>query len=224
MSDSTTTARTKQTKLIKDAFRELMKGANTAIPGHVLTFDPASQLAQVQIGILRQDLTGAEFAVQPIIEVPVQFPGDDWAIEFQIDPGCEGMIHFSQRCIDGWLQSGGIATNPVARFHNMQDAFFAPGYRSLPNVLPGFQNNGVRLRNRAGSQFVWLKNDGSIFIENGTGHIRLGSDGVVTINGATIPLSGDVITAAGISLNTHIHEGSPTAPTGPITNTGQPVP
>lgn len=216
--------RVKQTALIKQSFRELMKGVNTSIPGHVLAFDPATQLAQVQVGILRIDLNGAEFAVPPIIEVPVQFPGGDWCVEYQIDPGCEGWIMFSQRCVDGWLQSGGIATNPIGRFHNMQDAAFLPGFRPAPVVLPGFQNNGVRLRNREGTQFAWLKRDGSIFIENGAGHIRMAPNGVVTINGATIPLSGDVITASGISLDTHIHQGSPTAPSGPISNTGAPVP
>lgn len=197
----------KQTKLVKDSFRELMKGVCTSIPGHVLTFDPLTQLAQIQVGVLRVDINGIEFSVPPIIDVPVYFPGGDYHAEYQIDPGCEGLIHFSQRCIDGWLQTGGIAANPIGRFHNLQDALFVPGFRSLPKALPSFQNNGVRLSSLDGTQFAWLKNDGSIFIENGAGHIRLGADGVVTINGAIIGLDGDVTTANGVSLDTHIHSG-----------------
>lgn len=202
----------KQSTLVKSTFRELMKGVNTSIPGHVLAFDPDTQLAQIQVGIERTDQNGAINSVPPIIEVPVHFPGDDFAVEYQIDPGCEGLIHFSQRCIDGWLQSGGIAPNPIARFHNMQDAFFVPGFRPLSDVLPSFQNNGIRLRNKAGNQFVWLKNDGSIFVENPAGHIRLGADGTVTINGVTITPGGLVTTAndvvAGtITLKTHRTSG-----------------
>ncbi|MGH9928344.1 MAG: Gp138 family membrane-puncturing spike protein [Pyrinomonadaceae bacterium] len=214
----------KQARVLKDSFREMMKDANTSIPGHVKAFDPATQLAQIQIGIERTDLNGAITAPATIIEVPVHFPGDDWCVEYQIDPGCEGLIHFSQRCIDGWLQSGGVAPNPIARFHDKQDAFFVPGFRPLSDVLPAFQNNGIRLRNKAGTQFAWLKNDNSIVVENGAGHIRLGADGIVTINGVTFTPAGLVTTAAdvvaaGISLTTHVHSGVQSG----LSNTGGPV-
>ncbi|MGF6394295.1 Gp138 family membrane-puncturing spike protein [Pseudomonas plecoglossicida] len=198
-----TEGRAKQAKMLRDAFREVMKGVCTSIPGHVLTFDGATQLAQVQVGVLRVDINGAEFTVPPIIEVPVLFPGGDYCVEYQIDPGCEGDILFSQRCIDGWIQSGGVAANPVGRFHNMQDAMFIPGFRSKPNALPDFQNNGVRLRNREGTQLVWLKNDNTILMQNGAGSFELMADGTFLINGLTITPEGDVVTAAGISLNNH---------------------
>ena len=216
--------RTKQAKMMRDAFREVMKGVCTSLPGHVRTFDPVTQLAQVQPGILRVDINGAEFTIPPIIEVPVYFPGGDYCVEYQIDDGCEGDILFSQRCIDGWVQSGGVAENPIGRFHNMQDAMFLPGFRSKPNVLPSFQNNGVRMRNRAGTQFVWLKNDNSIsmdngvarfsvladgttLMQNGSGSFQLQADGTFLINGLKITPDGNVITAAGINLNTHRHSG-----------------
>lgn len=216
--------RTKQAKMMRDAFREVMKGVCTSLPGHVRTFDPVTQLAQVQPGILRVNINGAEFTIPPIIEVPVYFPGGDYCVEYQIDPGCEGDILFSQRCIDGWIQSGGIATNPIGRFHNMQDAMFLPGFRSQPNALPSFQNNGVRLRNKAGTQFVWLKNDNSIsmdngvarfnvladgttLMQNGAGSFQLLADGSFLINGLKITPDGNVITAAGVNLNTHRHSG-----------------
>jgi len=212
--------RAKQAKLLRDAFRELQKGVFTSVPGHILTFNPKTQLAQVQVGIVRVDISDAEFTLEPIIEVPVYFPGGDYCVEYQIDPGCEGDILFSQRCIDGWVQSGGVAANPIGRFHNMQDAMFLPGFRSQPNVLPEFQNNGVRMRNRAGTQFVWLKNDNSIsmdngaakfsiladgttLMQNGAGKFQLLADGSFLINGLKITPLGDVITAAGISLDKH---------------------
>lgn len=207
-----TAERVKQTAMLRASFREFMKGVNTSIPGHVLAFDASTQMAQVQIGVQRVNIDGITFTPPPIAEVPVHFPGDDFVIEYQIDPGCEGIILFSQRCIDGWIQSGGVAPNPIGRFHDMHDAMFIPGARSLPNVIPGFSNNGVRLRNRTGTQFAWLKNDGSIAIENGSGHIRLGADGTVTINGVTINPASLVETpndvkAATVSLKNHIHSG-----------------
>ena len=199
--------RTKQAKMMRDAFREVMKGVCTSLPGHVRTFDPVTQLAQVQPGILRVDINGAEFTIPPIIEVPVYFPGGDYCVEYQIDDGCEGDILFSQRCIDGWVQSGGVAANPIGRFHNMQDAMFLPGFRSKPNALPSYQNNGVRMRNKAGTQFVWLKNDNTISMQNGAGSFQLLADGSFLINGLKITPDGNVITAAGVNLNTHRHSG-----------------
>ena len=139
--------------------------------------------------------------------MPVHFPGGDYSVEYQIDSGCEGDIIFSQRCIDGWVQSGGVAANPIGRFHNMQDAMFLPGFRSKPNVLPSFQNNGVRMRNKAGTQFVWLKNDNTISMQNGAGSFQLLADGSFLINGLKITPDGNVITAAGVNLNTHRHSG-----------------
>lgn len=202
-----TEGRARNEKLIRGAFSELMKDVCTSIPGHVLTFDPLTQLAQVQIGILRVDVNDATFALKPIVEVPVHFPGGDYCVEYQIDFGCEGDILFSQRCIDGWVQSGGVATNPRGRFHSMQDAMFLPGFRSQPNALPDFQNNGVRLRNQAGTQFVWLKNDNTISMQNGAGSFELLADGSFLINGLKITPEGDVITASGISLDKHRTSG-----------------
>lgn len=173
------TQKTKQTQLIKSAFRELMKGVYTSIPGHVLAFDPVTQWAQVQIGVERVDINGAVFTPPPIINVPVSFTGDDWVLEHQIDPGCEGNILFSQRCIDGWQQTGGVAVNPLGRFHDMQDAIFVPGIRSLPNVVTDFANDGMRLRDKAGTQFVWLKGDGTIDVRNPSCNVTLSPDGTI---------------------------------------------
>ena len=209
---------TKQTQLLKTSFREMMKGVCTSIPGHILAFDPVTQLAQVQIGIQRVDVNDGVFTPPPIIDTPVVFPGDDFVLEYQIEPGCEGIVLFSQRCVDGWLQTGGVAVNPLGRFHDMQDAMFIPGIRSLPNIVTNFSNNGMRLRNKSGNQFVWLKNNGDCFMENGAGFVRLTADGKVNINGVIFDTSGNVespatvtavtdVKAAAISLKQHRHGG-----------------
>lgn len=192
-----------------NAFREMMKSVNTVTPGHFIAFtDMSAQRAQIQVGIERVDINGATFRVPPIIDVPVLFIGGDFAVEYQLDGGEEGLIVFGQRCIDGWKQTGGVAANPIGRFFELQDAFFIPGVRSLPNALPDFQNDGIRLRNRSGDQFAWLKRDGSVLVENASGHIRIAPDGVVTINGVTFDTSGNVSSPASIEAAERV-----TAPT-----------
>lgn len=52
---------------------------------------------------------------------------------------------------------------------------------------------------------IWLKNTGEIATSNANGFFILNEDGSINANGATITPDGDVITAAGVSLNNHTH-------------------
>lgn len=156
------TSKTSQTQFAKRSFMEMMKDVGTSIPGHILSFDGNTQLAQLQIGVARIDVNGNKVTPPPIIECPVYFFGGDYCVEVQIDPGCEGIIFFSQRCIDAWVDTGGVANNPIKRFHDFSDAYFLPGIRSQPKRITGFNNNGIRIRNKDASQYAWLKNDGEL--------------------------------------------------------------
>lgn len=227
--------------VLKAAITGHMKGVNTSIPGHIIAFDPVTQRAQVQIGVRRVQTDGTTFDPPAIVDVPVSFPGDDFVLEFEINPGCEGDIHFSQRNIDGWKQSGDVADNPSARFHHLQDAKFIPGIRSLGNVIQDFSNDGIRLRDKSGSRHVWIKNDGTLQVNNGDASTVYGSDGSVTtrngggsftltpdgdvnINGVvitssgqmTVPAGGGIKGANGVSYDTHRHNETGTV-------TGEPI-
>ncbi|CAH9012813.1 baseplate spike [Vibrio phage F35 g1] len=207
---------------LRQAFRELTKELGTSITGHILTFDTKTQLAQVQIGIFALDTNGNKISPAPIIECPVEFSGGGgWSFEHELNPNDEGLIIFSQRCLDAWIQTGGMAENPIARFHDKQDACFIPGVRSKKNAIKDFQNNGIRLRNEDASVYHWLKNDGSIESVNGAGYIKLLASGVVDMNGflvqptgaATSPVSvgaptvaaASSLTVAGKEMNNHNH-------------------
>lgn len=193
---------------LQEIFREIAKDLGTSIAGHILAFDAGTQLAQVQIGVSSRDRKGSEIIPDPIIECPVHFSGGGgWSFEHKLVAGDEGLIIFSQRCLDGWIQTGGVANNPIARFHDKQDACFIPGVRSKPNAIKDFQNNGIRLRNADASVYHWLKDDGTIesvnpasshtqkpdgSIEsvNVAGYVKLLPSGVVDINGFLVQPTG----------------------------------
>lgn len=194
-------------------FANNMSNVSTQVPGRITAFNPATQRAQVQMGIVITD-THSNTTYDPpvIVDVPVSFPGDDFSLEYSIAAGCEGMIHFSQRCIDGWKQTGGIAQNPSLRTFNKQDAVFVPGIRSIPNAIVNFTNDGIRLRNDDATQHVWLKNDGSIAVSNGTGSMVLGADGSINLNGVIIDKDGKMTVPASLKvaskeLANHTHSG-----------------
>ncbi|QZI90586.1 hypothetical protein MYOV023v1_p0039 [Vibrio phage 91E28.1a] len=193
---------------LRQAFRELSKELGTSIAGQILAFDTETQLAQVQIGIFAVDAKGKKIKPDPIIECPVEFSGGGgWSFEHELNPNDEGLIIFSQRCLDAWIQTGGMAENPIARFHDKQDACFVPGIRSKKNAIKDFQNNGIRLRNEDASVYHWLKNDGTIESKNdnsshtqkpdgsvesvnSAGYVKLLASGVVDINGFLVQPTG----------------------------------
>ena len=150
-------------KTVLDTYiREYSKTVGTSIPGHIVAFEPATQLAQLQIGIKLVATDESTHDHAPIIECPVQFSGgSNFHIEHELNAGDEGLIVFSQRCMDAWIDTGGIAENPLLRFHDVNDAVFIPGVRSQPNARTAFENEGVRLTSAAGDQYVWLR-DGAI--------------------------------------------------------------
>ncbi len=77
------------------------------------------------------------------------------------------------------------------------------------------------LSNANGS--IVLGADGSIALTSPGGSIALDAAGLVSINGATISALGEIANALGIILGTHSHIGSPSAPSGGVSNTGAPV-
>ena len=202
---------------IQSAFDEVLKTVNTSIPGHILKFDPSTQLAEVQVGIKRVNKSKEQTNITPIIEVMVQFSGGkDFRFEHEINEGDEGIIIFSQRCIDSWVDQGGVAVNPILRFHDMNDAYFIPGIRSQKNKLTNFENNGCRLTD--GENYIWLKNDTTADINvsnlNITGNITHTGNNLQTGNlTVTGTITGGIINAltslavAGINMLTHKHGG-----------------
>ena len=204
-------------RAFRESFAGLMAGINTAIPGRVLSFDPATQLAEVQSSIMIKGDSG-DVVAPPIIGVPVHFSGGNaFHIEHQIDPGDEGLIVFSQRCIDSWIDQGGDAQQTIVRTFDAGDALFIPGFRSNPKKISGFENNGVRIRNKSGSSHIWLKNDGTaeISVTDLTVNGNITSTG--TITAPTVDAT-SALTSAGKNITTHTHPaGNPPGNTGPNT-------
>lgn len=194
---------------------KLKTEVRTSLPGYILSFDATTQLAILQVGIQRLNVDGKKITPPPIVECPVCIPGaTGGAIEVEIQPGDECLIHFSMRCIDGWRIQGGVAPlDSVERFRQ-SDAFAVLAPRSSGNVIPGYDNNGIKVRSKDGTKYVWLKNDSTIDINNGSCNVTLNPDGTVDINGLTITGSGNIVTASGTDLdyfagvyNIHIHPG-----------------
>lgn len=194
-------------KLIDESVEDRLEQVYTTLPGYVTSFNPKTGMAQVQPGIKRK---WKDEIITPaiIVEVPVCiFGSQDFYVEYEIKEGTEGLLHFSQRSIDAWSQTGGVAEKLSDRVFDETDAFFAPGYHSLKNAPQDYKNNGIRLRNKVGDKYIWLKNDGTAEITVDTLVINgnISHNGDQTTSG-TITGETDVI-FDGISAKTHKHDG-----------------
>ncbi|MCE2029301.1 Gp138 family membrane-puncturing spike protein [Sessilibacter corallicola] len=193
------------TELHRVVFLELIKDLNTSIVGHVKAFDPETQYVQFQPGI-NQRIDGEQVPHDILINVPVFIYGDsDYFIENQILPNTEGVVFFSQRCIDNWKNSGGLADNLIRGTHGFNDGMFFPGVRSQPNKISNHANDGIRLRNKSGNQFIWLKRDGGIQFSSSYTEFNTGD---FTVNANNFNVNADSFTHNNIDVGeSHNHGG-----------------
>lgn len=91
----------------------------------------------------------------------MQFSGSPgWSVFHELPEGTEGLIHFSQRSVDYWIEQGGPVRPLDARMFDATDAFFAPGYRSRATSISGLPNEGVGMSNASGSVRLHLSDGG----------------------------------------------------------------
>ncbi|MCR5990759.1 hypothetical protein HKW65_06135 [Enterobacter ludwigii] len=155
------------------------------LPGKVTDYDPDLQRAVVEIGIQRHEGRGVFNTLPEIKHVPVQFAGSpEWSVFHELPEGTEGLIHFSQRSVDYWIEQGGPVRPLDARMFDATDAFFSPGYRSRATSISGLPNEGIGMSNASGSVRLHLS-DAGINLKVGGQMLSLSSDGL-THNGKNI--------------------------------------
>lgn len=200
-----------------------LKNLHTAIPVKVENFNPQNQtvtcVAQIKNVLIEANEAGEilqkNVEIPPLVDVPVSFPrGGGFAITFPLQAGDEGFVVFSERCIDGWWQSGKASEPLDYRFHDLSDAMFVPGVCSVPNAVSNFFTGGISLQTLDGKTFIHLEK-GTITIQgdiihkgNTTQTGNLNQTGSTTVS-ETVTAQNVVgesdVTAGGISGKSHVH-------------------
>lgn len=191
--------------LLNNMRENLMRGVMVGLPGHIVAYDDSLQRAVVECGIQRHIGNGEYKTLPKISHVPVQFAGTaEWTIFHELPAGTEGFVHFSQRAVDYWLEQGGPVQPLDARMFSANDAFFAPGYRSMKTVIPGLPSEGIGMSNRAGDVLLHLS-AGKALLSAG--------DSSFTVTPDAVDIRSPKLTHNGVNIGaTHQHGGVRSGP------------
>lgn len=204
---------------IRTALQGFQAGLWTSLPGFVQSYDPVKMTVSVQptIKIPVRDQQGkwTNQTLPVCPDVLVQFPSaGGFTLSFPIKAGDEGLIVFASRCLDAWWQQGGVQPQAELRMHDLSDGCFIPGLFSQPNVLPNLSTDNVQLRNKDGTVYVEIAEDGKITLKPGTDGVHV--DGNVAVTG-NITATGEITRGLGgadqVTLGLHRHPGNNTPPT-----------
>lgn len=178
-----------------------LSDVNTAVPGTVVQYDPASNRAVVRASMPKRLADGSELEAPSVHEVPVAFPaGGGFSLTFPLKPGDGVLLIFSQRSLEGWLSGGTQAPDDPRRFA-LSDAI----------AIPGLSATGVTV-DAENATAAW--EGGTLSLEPG-GVARMKGSKLVVENDievqGKITATGDVISGV-ISLQQHKHLGVQTGP------------
>lgn len=170
---------------------------NTALPGIVVSFNPADNTAVVQPAMRLEYADGSVVDLPQIFDVPVCFPrAGERSLTFTLEPGHYVSLHFEQRSIEQFMVSGGVKDPRDPRKHALSDAICYPGFypKSQPADVPAA---GLLLRSKLAR--LLLSDDGRFRIE------ATGGDELLTLIAqlaADVGVIGAQAQAIGVALNT----------------------
>ena len=213
------------------------KKMQNSLPVKVTKVSADRKYVDVQPQILVVDSEGGTLIRSEIKGIPVVTEGaGNFLITFNISVGDLGWIESSDRDISLFKQSYDQAKPNTKRMHDFADSRF------IPDVMAGFtvaaeDADAIVIQNKEGNIKIALdeneirirKDDISFILSADT--ITGIAPGGFDLNGFTIDAAGAVespvsVTSplaiiAGKELAGHTHEGSPTAPAGLVSSTGE---
>lgn len=195
--------------------RELMVVLPVKVVSYNAADKPATVRLQPTIQMRRQKPDGQVIneSLPEIPRAPVHFlGGGGFAMTHPINPGDEGHIMVSSRCIEGWMQQGDVQPMPHVRYHDLTDAIFIPGLRSKPRALSNISTNSVQLRSDDGNAVLDFQGGQMELTFSGGAKFTFKSNGDLEISGEIIIKKGTL----DIHGSTHKHSGVQTG--GSLTN------
>ena len=186
---------------VKDLSTEVVNGIHTAIPGKIVSFDPATSQAVVTPTMLYRKPDGSTIPYPDVAGVPVYFPQGNTqqvSISYAVKPGDGCLLISAEQALDYWMY--GMETDSDIRF-DLTNSIAIVGLFVSPS--PGIQKacdeNAVVVM--AGGVALTVKPE------------RVEIDGDLQVNGkinATEIIKSDIdvlVLSREVSLANHTHGG-----------------
>ena len=177
-----------QTELLEQAKNNAMMDVRVSMPARIVSFDPSTKTASVEIGLKMVNADDTQSEYPPLVDCPCLFTrGGGFHLVHPYKAGDKGIVLFSDRCFDGWFQAGQVAPPMDFRVHSMSDAYFIGGADCLDDVSPIV------------SDAMFIGKD-----DNSAG-VTIKASGDIDLNGVNISPSGIITLPDGTILNSHVH-------------------
>lgn len=217
---------------LAEYLRSVLMGVDDMLPATVVSYDRTTNRAVLQPLVMMGSTGGEKVrrAQQANIKV-FRFGGGGFFMSYPIKPGDFGWIKACDRDISLIMQRGGLEDWPnTKRIHKFNDAMFFPD--TLKDWLISGENMGAAVfQNMSGSVSISLHDD-RVLIESPTIEerctTRIIEMGNMTITGGSLTINANIDTEGTLTNDgkdvgsTHQHDGSPSAPNGPVSPTGAP--
>ena len=189
------------------------------LPATVVSYDDATNRAVIRPLVMVGTTDDRKISRAKVENIPVyRFGGGGFFMRFPVKPGDFGWIKANDRDISLVFQRGGGEDWPnTTRKHKFSDAMF------FPDTFKEWVINGANV-----DAAVWQSMGGDVCIAMSDASLKLSIGNVsieLTAAGVNIISPPGTLKHNGINVgDTHHHAGSPTAPLGPISPTGFPLP
>lgn len=194
---------------MKSVLNRWLMTVDDMLPARVVSYDDGTGFATVQPLVMVGTTGGTKVSRAAIANIKtLRLGAGGFFIRFPIKPGDLGWIKASDRDISLILQAGGGEDWPnTKRLHSFSDALF------IPDTFKDWVIDGADI-----DALVLQSIDGSSCLAIGPDYIEMKA------GGQTLRIDSAGVNHNGVNIgSTHTHAGSPTAPEGPVSNTGTPL-
>jgi len=190
-------------EVISEAIDSALLDLHTSIPASIITYNPATQTATVNIDLTKilEKLDGS-LTIEPYTQlqnVPVAISGSTLhVIAFALAPGDTGHMCFSEASIDQW-RTKGVLTSPGDIERHGMTGYFCPDWRTIAKVLTDTLVTGALFGAVAGAQ-----------VRSNTTAIEITSGGLPASVGGFVAMATKVATELSniaTAFSTHTHTG-----------------
>lgn len=139
-----------EAELLREVIESRLTDVHTSIPGRVVSYDAATQTADIEIVIQRAEQAASGAIVHetyPVIpNVPVGWPsGGGYSFQFPLSPGDGVWLVFSEASIATWRETGEVSPPGDLDRHDLSYPIALPCARPKGKALPAVNVADLRV-------------------------------------------------------------------------------